>query len=77
MWLLIAELNDDGLPNSPVPFGPYDHEPTRDDVEAVYAWAKAKGYERSTGEAHVLPCRPQDAAERSAPSRFNSPSELA
>ncbi|MFI7641900.1 hypothetical protein [Nonomuraea sp. NPDC049400] len=81
MYILIADLNDAGLPHGEVHFGPCLDDDSEVATAAVHAWARAHGYVPDKGE--VLVTRKDvtevelhglhlhDASERSAPGRFN------
>ncbi|MFI9845198.1 hypothetical protein ACIHFD_49825 [Nonomuraea sp. NPDC051941] len=70
MFVLIAELHNGDEPQGAVPFGPYDDAPTNDDIETVYRWAAARGYDRDRHEVTVEPHRLTDPAEPFTPGRF-------
>jgi hypothetical protein len=82
VYILIADLNDDGLPHGEVHFGPYLDDTPGAATAAVYAWARAHEYVPDKGEvlvtrndvteADLRGLRLHDASERSTPGRLNS-----
>lgn len=82
MYILIVELNDDGLPHGVAHFGPYIDDAPEVVTAEVHAWGRAHGYFPDKGEV-VVSCEDvtetdlhdlhlHDVGERSVPGRFNA-----